>query len=273
MTVKPTGKPWRGVVASLIFDGAGQFFSGARRRGLVWCAILVVAPIVFLYLLNLPFTPAKAWPFFIGLWAIAWVAMLRDSRRSIIALHWWGWILLILASLALSEMFGVAEHQLFRPFRIPTQSMAPTLSAGDHVFVSRSAYWFHEPRRGDIIVFGTRYIPSIPNDPAGQEVMYDKRVVGLPGDRVEILDPQIVINGVEMKFGDPAHPVKYQNRRKGIFDRGTESWVVPEGQYFVLGDNSANSFDSRYWGPIRREAIYGKVTKIYWPWGRTSMPR
>ncbi len=102
--------------------------------------------------------------------------------------------------------------------------------------------------------------------------MYDKRVVGFPGDRIEILDPEIRINGVEMKFGDRAHPIEYRhrNRAAAVFAGGKETYIVPDGQYFALGDNSANSFDSRYFGSIPREAIYGKVVKIYWPLNRMS---
>ncbi len=99
-----------------------------------------------------------------------------------------------------------------------------------------------------------------------------KRVVGLPGDKIEILDPEILINGMEMKLGDPEHPIEYHHRdkRDAILTGGKETYVVPDGRYFVLGDNSANSFDSRHFGSIPRDAIYGRVARIYWPWPAKS---
>jgi signal peptidase I len=224
---------------------------------------------------SLPFVPGRAGVALLTVVVVVWLFMLYDSYRPISALHWWGWILLIIASLTLSALASAATHKLFHASHVPTGSMAPTVSPGDVILISRSAYWFHPPRRGDIVVFKTSAIPVIPKDPSGKEIMHDKRIAGLPGDRIEILDPEIRINGVEIKFGDPDHPIEYRYRNKAaaVFTGGKERYVVPDGQYFVLGDNSANSFDSRYFGAIPRDAIYGKVVKIYWPWNRISMPR
>ncbi|HYR22528.1 MAG TPA: signal peptidase I [Chthoniobacterales bacterium] len=228
-----------------------------------------------LTLFSLPFVPAKAEMVLLGIGVFALLFMLYDSYRPITALHWWGWSLLIIVSLTLSELSSIFLHRMFHFSHVPTAAMAPTISPGDYIFVSRSAYWFHPPKRGDIVVFKTSGIAQIGTDPSGKEIMHDKRVVGLPGDRIEILDPEIRINGVEMKFGDQAHPIEYRYRNKGsaVFAGGKETYVVPDGQYFVLGDNSANSFDSRYFGSVPRDAIYGKVVKIYWPWNRMSTPR
>jgi len=269
------GRPWKGLVASLLLWGAGQFFAGARRRGLIWFAIGILGPLSLLTLFSLPFVPAKAEMVLLGIGVFALLFMLYDSYRPITALHWWGWSLLIIVSLTLSELSSIFLHRMFHFSHVPTAAMAPTISPGDYIFVSRSAYWFHPPKRGDIVVFKTSGIAQIGTDPSGKEIMHDKRVVGLPGDRIEILDPEIRINGVEMKFGDQAHPIEYRYRNKGsaVFAGGKETYVVPDGQYFVLGDNSANSFDSRYFGSVPRDAIYGKVVKIYWPWNRMSTPR
>jgi signal peptidase I len=114
-------------------------------------------------------------------------------------------------------------------------------------------------------------------DPSKEEVMYVKRLVGLPGDRINIGDGRIWVNNMEMNFGDPDHPIQYQELRpkisRALDPLTTTSYVVPEQNYFVLGDNSANSYDSRYWGALPAKALYGKVTKIYWPWSRMSTPR
>ena len=269
------GKPWKGLLASLILWGTGQFFSGARRRGLIWFAIGCGGPPCLLLLYTLPFVPGKAGVLLLGIGLLVWLAMLYDSYRPIKLLHWWGWVVLVTVSLALSGLSSATNHQLFRAFKIPTGSMEPTLRPGDEVLVARCAYWFHQPRRGDIVVFKTSSIPQIQKDPSGKEVIYDKRIVGIPADRVEILDPEIRVNGVEMKFGDPTHPVEYRHgiRYNPLRIGDKDSYIVPADTYFVLGDNSAHAFDSRYWGPVSRNAIYGKVTKIYWPWNRCSTPR
>jgi signal peptidase I len=200
--------------------------------------------------------------------------MLIDSWRPIRPLRWWGWIVLLLVSFALGETISLANHRLYQAFSIPTGSMKPTINPGDQILVSRCAYWFTEPHRGDLIAFRTSEIPEIEKDQSGKDVIYEKRIVGLPGDTVEILDPEIKVNGVEMKFGNPDEPVQYHHLsafRTPTSDKGV--YRVPEGKYFVLGDNSLNSYDSRYWGPISRAAIIGRITKIYWPLNRMATPR
>ncbi len=132
------------------------------------------------------------------------------------------------------------------------ESMEPNLHTGQFLIVSRLAYRFGTPQRGDIIVF------DFPNNPADD---YVKRIIGLPGDTVTIEQGNIYINDqllVEPYLPDqPAFP--YQGR-----------WVVPPGAYFVLGDNRAHSSDSRTWGMLADDAIIGKAWLSYWPpqhWG------
>jgi signal peptidase I len=267
-----TGKAWKGFLASLVLWGAGQFFSGHRKRGMIWLAIGCLGPPFLLLVYCFPFVPGKAGMLLVAVTLIAWFAMLCDSYRPIAPLHWWGWILLIACSLMLAGLSSIATHGLFHSYHIPTGSMDPTLSPGDDILVSRYAYWFHEPARGDIVVFKTSGIPQIGKDPTGKEVMYDKRVVGLPGDRLELQAPRVLVNGTEIKLGDPAHPIEYTPGPRGFLDAG-ESYIVPERQYFLLGDNSAHSFDSRYFGAVPHDAVYGKVIKIYWPFSRMTTPR
>ena len=199
--------------------------------------------------------------------------MLHDSYRAIRRLCWWGWIILVLVSLAGSELYSRIAHRLFQAYRVPTIAMTPTISNGDDVIICRFAYWFREPHRGDLIAFNTNGIKSIPEGQAAKDVLFVKRLVGLPNDSVEIGDGTISVNKTKIEFGGPAHPIEYRNIQSGILARGVESYQVPPGEYFVLGDNSANSYDSRYWGTIRRSAICGKVTKIYWPCNRISTPQ
>jgi signal peptidase I len=103
--------------------------------------------------------------------------------------------------------------------------------------------------------------------------LFVKRLVGLPNDIIEIGGGSISINKTKIEFGDLTHPIGYRNIQRGSLPQEVESYSVPPGEYSLLGDNSANSYDSRYWGTIRRSAIYRKVTKIYWPWNRMSTPQ
>jgi len=172
-------------------------------------------------------------------------------------------------------------------FQIPSGSMIPTLEIGDHIFVSKFAYaleipiWqkkilsWHEPQRGDVIVF--RY-------PLGTETDYIKRVVGLPGDKVEVRHNEVFINGKPMsrELVDPRF--KYHD----TFDRTGELWlehldnhghkalhqpqqltnfapvIVPARSVFVMGDNRDNSNDSRVWGTVRYELIKGRALIVWW---------
>ena len=178
-----------------------------------------------------------------------------------------------------------ATTTLVQAFVIPTGSMEDSLLIGDHVLVDKLAYApsgaisqyllpYQEVERGDIIVF--RY-------PMDLEQTFVKRVVGMPGDRIRIVDKQLWINGrqvsepyVEHKtdFVDsyrdnfPSTPttLHISDRALRMLDEHVQDGdvVVPQGNYFALGDNRDQSLDSRYWGFVPRENIVGKPLMIYW---------
>lgn len=273
MSTATATKRWKGLLASLVLCGTGQFLSGARRRGIIWFGIVCALPLLLLGIYTLPLVPAKAAIPLLGINTIVWLAMLYDSHRPIPRLRWWGWVILILLSFAVSVMYSRLAHHLFQAYRVPTVAMTPTISIGDDVIICRFAYWFREPHRGDLIVFNTSGIESIPEGQVAKDALFIKRLVGLPNDIVEIGGGGISVNKTKIEFGNPTHPIEYRNIQRGRLPREVESYQVPPGEYFLLGDNSANSYDSRYWGTIRRSAICGKVTKIYWPWNRMSTPQ
>ncbi len=142
---------------------------------------------------------------------------------------------------------------LFRIFilinaTIPTESMENTIMTGTRVMGLKCSYWFSEPERGDIIVF------KAPDDP---DTPYVKRIIGLPGDTVEIIDGQTYVNGEALEEDYLAEPME------GSFG----PYEVPEGAYFVMGDNRNHSLDARYWRNtyVYKDAIWGKVYFSYWP--------
>lgn len=131
-------------------------------------------------------------------------------------------------------------------FWIPSGSMVPTLLPGDRVLVAKFWYHFTEPKRGQIAVF--RY----PVDPRRDFV---KRVIGLPGETVEIRDGQVYINE------EPIVEPYVQNR--DFYNMS--SVKVPPGEYFMMGDNRPNSQDSRFWGFVPKGFLRGPVLFRYWP--------
>lgn len=153
----------------------------------------------------------------------------------------------------------------FEPYKIPTSSMVPTLIPGDKIFVTKMIYgpripWFgwrlpgiRKPERGEVMVFIS---------PPERNKCYIKRVVGMPGDAVEIRLGNIYINGEAV-----SDPKVSKNFYYNVGDYGKEGIAikVPEESYFVLGDNSASSRDSRYWGFVPFKDVIGKSLFIWWP--------
>lgn len=133
-------------------------------------------------------------------------------------------------------------------FYIPSEAMVPTLKIGDHVLVNKAAYEHAAPKRGDIVVF------KAPPAAASANIQYlVKRVVGMPGETIEGRDGRIYFDG---QLLDEPYLSKHVESRTFGPD------VIPRGEYFMLGDNRQNSKDSTFFGPIRRSALLGRVTKI-----------
>lgn len=153
---------------------------------------------------------------------------------------------------------------IVQAFKIPSESMLETLQVGDHLLVNKFLYGVKwpftnsyivlgaDPQRGDIIVF------EYPGNPA---LDYIKRIIGVPGDVIEVRDKQLYRNGQPIREGYIRHT--QPNRVEPVRDNFGPV-TVPEGQYFVMGDNRDNSLDSRFWGFVDRSAIRGKAWRIYW---------
>lgn len=135
---------------------------------------------------------------------------------------------------------------------IPTGSMLPTIQLQDRVIVDKLLFKLSTIKRGDIIVFH----PLSEVDSSG--VPWIKRIIGLPGEKVEIKDGKVIIN--ETKLNEP-----YEMEKP---DYSFGPIIVPENSYFVLGDNRNNSLDSHYWGVLPAENIIGKASLRYWPLNR-----
>jgi signal peptidase I len=142
-------------------------------------------------------------------------------------------------------------------FKIPTGSMRPTLLEGDRILVNKFIYKFQEPKRGDIIVF--RY-------PGDKKKDFIKRLIAMEGDAVEIKDGDIYIDGEIVEDPFVIRKIHYYN--KSPYGSSDKKITIPEDSYYVLGDNSASSRDSRYWGFVPQKNVIGKAFFLYWPLNR-----
>ncbi len=183
------------------------------------------------------------------------------------------------------------------PFRIPSNSMMPTLLTGDFILVNKFAYGLRmpitnqkfigtgEPARGDVVVF---------HPPQHPDQDWIKRVIGLPGDTIAYRDDTVYVNGQALKYRGAG---RYVGKGHGIemsgarllteelpgrphavlerddmpyFVQGEGQWTVPAGNYFVMGDNRDNSEDSRFWGVLPEANLRGKAFLVWMNWDRTA---
>ncbi len=153
----------------------------------------------------------------------------------------------------------IIKSFVFEAYKIPSSSMLDTLQIGDRIFVNKFVYEFWPVEVGDIVVFKTKGISEI-YDP--EKPYFIKRVVGLPGDELQILpDGHLSRNGEIID--DPEFFL--ENRYKPMMRNNKNTFIVPENEVYVFGDNSWNSDDSRRWGGVPIENIMGKAFFRYWP--------
>ncbi len=162
------------------------------------------------------------------------------------------WLQDTLETLLLAAILFFVINTLTGRYQVHGQSMVPSLHDGQYLIASKVTYWLHAPERGDVVVL----------QPPGRSgtVPYIKRVIGLPGDLVEVRDQRVWVNGIALNEPYIHAPPNYPG-----------NWVVGEGEYFVLGDNRNNSSDSHSWGLLPEDHIIGKAFFSYWPpehWGR-----
>lgn len=143
---------------------------------------------------------------------------------------------------------GVVIVFLYQPVKVEGTSMMPRLVDQERIFINKFVYQLEPINRGDVVVF--RY----PFDPAKS---YIKRVIGLPGETVRLVNGEVFIN--DRKLREPYIVEEYRDRQSHA------PIVIPPDQYYVLGDHRNSSNDSRVWGPVPQQYIYGKAVFVYWP--------
>ena len=161
----------------------------------------------------------------------------------------------LIETILLAVLLFIGINAVSARIRVDGFSMAPTLQSHQYVLVNRLAYKIGDPQIGDVIVF------HYPRDPQQE---YIKRVIGLPGDWVQIAQGEVRVNGQLIDEPYIAAAPMYQTE-----------WNVPPDSLFVLGDNRNNSSDSHNWGPVPIDYVVGKAVLVYWPpedWGSIEGP-
>ena len=186
--------------------------------------------------------------------------------------------LVLVVGVALGLALAI-QAVLVKPYRIPSESMLPTLEVGQRVLVNRLGNRFGDPSLGDILVFhppsgsedntcGARQRPGQPcarPTRTHSDVNFIKRVVGVPGDRIRVVGGHVIRNGSRS-----SEPFIEDCGEGGGCDFPTEI-TVPADHYFMMGDNRGASDDSRYWGPVPRDWIIGGAFATYWPPNRVNI--
>ena len=188
--------------------------------------------------------------------------------------------LVLIVAVALGLALGIQAF-LVKPYRIPSESMVPTLAVGQRVLVDRIGARFSAPDVGDVVVFHPPAGAEQNNvcgegaPPAGEvcdkptperaDVNFIKRVVAGPGDRIKILNGHVVLNGKRQKepFAAPCGGGEGCDFPRTV--------TVPAGHYFMMGDNRGSSDDSRFWGPVPKAWVIGRAFATYWPPGRIGL--
>src|SRR6266403_975773 len=168
----------------------------------------------------------------------------------------------------LRDYWNISPGRIFQKGEVMARGAVDT---GDQVFVDKFSYNFVKPHRGDVFVFRTNNILGIREDPEAGSPFYIKRLAGLPGDELRIDPPLLFINGkIAEGFGfarimTAKPPYRGYALGHDYLSEPNRSFTVPQDGYFALGDNSYNSYDSRYWGPVPEENLVGRGLLVYWP--------
>lgn len=158
--------------------------------------------------------------------------------------------------------FLVIYGFIVQPHRVSGESMLSTLHDGELILTNKIEYRTKEPQRGDVITF------KAPNDPKKDFI---KRIIGLPNEKVEITRNQVKIYNQQSPNGfilNETYLDSTQITEGGAIFREGVATIIPPNEYMVMGDNRLNSYDSRAWGPLKKEAIIGKAWFVYWPLDR-----
>jgi signal peptidase I len=281
--IKPR-KPFAALLLSL-FPGLGQIYNGQLTKGLIFVLIDLLFPVVFgltgllLNMSGLMIMVAVGIVFLIYRMADGYIVAKRLKEYELKAINkGYIYLLFALALIGIRVFLDAPTSTGIQTFKIPTPSMVPTLQPGDRVVAHLNSYKETKIEYGDIVVF---------NSPKGG--IWTSRVIGLPLDSIEIVDGSVFVNG---QLNEIREGKEYNSQDEEVIEfeeelknkkkiktlrfknnsfpdaRTMAKRLIPENEYFLMGDSRDNAFDSRFIGTIKEEDILGRV--IYSYWGNSS---
>ena len=272
MTDKPR-KPWIAGLLTFFTIGLGHLYSGKAKKGIVLyflgqgTILAIFLPLIWLSPNILVFLLAVVCA--LGFLIFCILDALRVSRRNKLTYElkkynrWYVYVLVSAVNLLLIQpaVERAIKSDIVEAYRIPSGAMKPTLQIGDHILADKYIYKKTEPKRGDIVIF------PFPEDPSKDFI---KRVVAVGGETIEIIDKQISINGeiIEEPFVIHTDSNIFRDKKRPRDNFGPVK--VPDDSLFVMGDNRDHSYDSRFWGFVKKASVKGKAASIYWSWDKDS---
>lgn len=283
MTNQKPKEPLLAVFLTFIFPGLGQIYSGKIKRGFVIIGIYfgislialgmilhiinpqTITTVTFVILLAILILSAIIFSVFLFIDAYQCAKAFNRDNNFETKTTFGKVVLLILGVIVIHfiSSFGAPinayiKKNIVESYKFPSGSMEPTIRKGDRLFGDKAIYKRSKPQRGDLIIF------IYSKDP---KKIFVKRLIAFGGETIEIKDGHIYINGKRVTDSN-IDSNNYYNR--GEYGEAGNPVTVPEGYYYVLGDNSASSYDSRYWGFVPEKSLIGKIYKIYWPINRSG---
>ncbi len=245
-----------------INPGLGFLYLGKLRLaiGFPLLFMLVVALAAWSRIILLPTGFSLLVAFLLALWACSMVLAFILAKRAGVAelgrlQTWYGYLgFFVISSLLFSVVLDNRSKIFgYETFSLPTASMSDTLRHGDFIIADTWAFKSRDPERGEVVIF------RLPGDPS---IKYAKRVIGLPGDTVEIRGGRVNVNGQTLS---ESYVLPENNQRLSYERPG--SYQLPDDAFFLMGDNRDNSLDSRFWGFVPRANLHGSVVFIWFSSG------
>jgi signal peptidase I len=268
---------WLAGLLSYLLPGLGQVYNGQALKGLFFNFIFTLwGGIVFTLIFHVAkqeITGLKILLLFMAI-LISFAAHLyviiesiRTARKKGASFQpevynrWFIYMAAIFICLMIDHAVTTAiKENVIKPYRIAAASMEPSLKAGDFIIGNQMYFSTHNPERRDIVLF---------KNPADKNMDFIKRIIGMPGDTLQIIDKEVWINGEKLnesytEFMDSTILAQYKTVRDNF-----GPFLLSPNSYFVMGDNRDNSLDSRQFGTIKRHQIKGKLSFIYFSWDNT----
>ncbi len=239
---------------SLVTPGLGQVYNVQLKKGIIYLSGFLLVYILFSFLLFKLYGMIIYLVIMLGFFVFIFIDALLGASKTVELKPYNKWyiylILFILSSVIMRPVLGwTTRNNIVRAYRIPSSAMEPTLLVGDYLIADMKIYRGERPKRGDIVIF------EFPKDPSKDFI---KRVIGMEGEKVTIVQNRIYIN--DKLINDPWG--RFTMPKTSIEDYGPVK--VPENSLFVMGDNRDNSQDSRFWGFVNIKKVKGKALYLYW---------